>query len=267
MQRDKTDKTTVKHAIILAAGLGTRLRPLTKRQPKPLVEVHGVPILHNALRRLARAGVRQATIVVGYRKESIVRSCGTSFAGVEIDYCESSAFDRTGSAYSLWLARHALVQDTLLLEGDVFFEQDVLRRLLSDAKPDIAAVAPFDSMMTGSAVTLSPSGHVKTIHMNQTVEDAARRELFKTINIFKLSAATLRGTLVPALEASISAGKTSAYVEQVLKHMVDERGLRLTAANCADLKWFEIDSEDDLRTAETIFRSQAPAQLEARATL
>ncbi|WP_283806154.1 sugar phosphate nucleotidyltransferase [Bradyrhizobium sp. Rc3b] len=51
-----------KHAIILAAGAGSRLRPLTDLNPKPLVQVHGIPILQNALHNLERVGVEQATI-------------------------------------------------------------------------------------------------------------------------------------------------------------------------------------------------------------
>src|SRR6201999_3309239 len=117
----------------LAAGFGSRLRPLTDFRPKPLVEVHGVPILHNALRHLAGVGVREATIVVGYRKDAIQYACGGQFAGVDITYVESSVYDRTGSAYSLWLAREALLRgDAYLLEGDVFFEAEALHRLRGD---------------------------------------------------------------------------------------------------------------------------------------
>lgn len=248
-----TGKHMPKHAVILAAGLGSRLRPLTDRRPKPLVPVHGAPILHNALRQLATVGVERATIVVGYRKEAIMRSCGNTFAGIEITYCESTEFERTGSAYSLWLARSRLREDTLLLEGDVLFEVEVLNRLLSRLEPDVAAVAPFDSGMTGSAVSLCPAGSVAGIHMNQTAEDAARQPLYKTLNIFMLSGKTLRKKVLPGLNDLISGGATTAYVEQFFKHLVDLRGLRLCVVDCGDVKWFEIDSEADLRIAEGIF--------------
>jgi len=117
-------------AVILAAGSGSRLRPLTDLRPKPLVEVNGTPILHNALRNLEALGVDDVTIVVGYRKDAIQYSCGTRFGNLAISYVESNVFDQTGSAYSLWLARDALLSgDTYLLEGDVFFEIDALRKL------------------------------------------------------------------------------------------------------------------------------------------
>src|SRR4029453_14376450 len=109
-------------AVILAAGLGSRLRPFTDDRPKPLVPVHGMPILHNALLNLAAVGVKEVTIVVGYRRQIIERYGGEFFAGMHIFYVTSDAFESTGSAYSLWLAREALLSgDSWLLEGDVFF--------------------------------------------------------------------------------------------------------------------------------------------------
>lgn len=221
--------------------------------------VHGVPIVHNALQRLAEIGVRYATIVVGYRKEAIQRSCGRSFAGVEISYVESSAFDRTGSAYSLWLARDTLLLgDALLLEGDVFFEGETLTRLLASGASDVAAVAPFDATMTGTAVTLSCTGHIAEFRMSQTVDDLRRRSppLFKTLNLFRFTAGTLGNTLVPALDGLVAAEAGTAYVEQLLAGLVDEARLTLQAALCGDLRWFEIDSEADLRVAEQIFSQQ-----------
>lgn len=246
-----------RRAVILAAGLGTRLRPLTDRCPKPLVQVHGVPILHNALRNLAAAGVTDTTIVVGYRKEAIERSCGRLFAGMQITYAESPVFDRTGSAYSLWLARDALLrEDALLLEGDVFFEPMVLSRLVSCQHADAGAVAPFDETMSGTAVTLSADGFVDQIRMNQTTADLCDGPLFKTMNLYRFTAETSRSVLVPALDALINGGHRKAYVEQLLAHLINQLGMNLAAVECGDLNWFEIDSEADLHIAETIFSSQ-----------
>jgi len=247
-----------RRAVILAAGLGSRLRPLTDDRPKPLVPVRGIPILHNALHALAEFGVKDVTIVVGYRNEAIRSSCGESFGGVDITYVESSVFDRTGSAYSLWLARNTLLQgDALLLEGDVFFEEAVLDRLVQSRHGDVAALAPFDETMTGSAVTLSADGFIQEVRMNQSVANLGREPLFKTINLFRFGAATLRDKIVPALDTAIIAGEHRAYVEQILKRLIDGSGLAVASAACDDLKWFEIDSEADLRMAEHIFSPHA----------
>ncbi|KRQ89859.1 phosphocholine cytidylyltransferase family protein [Bradyrhizobium valentinum] len=245
-----------KRAVILAAGFGSRLRPLTDLRPKPLVEVNGTPILHNALRNLEAVGVEDVTIVVGYRKDAIQYACGSRFGGLKINYVESSVFDRTGSAYSLWLARDTLLSgDCFLLEGDVFFEDDALRYLTMGEATDVAAVAPFDELMEGSAVLLSDSGLISGFRMKQTaahlVADGPR--LFKTMNLLRFSAPTLRATIVPALDNIIGSGATQAYTEELLAYLVERRGLQLAAARCDDLRWYEIDSTEDLRIAERMF--------------
>src|SRR5262245_15723949 len=160
------------HAVILAAGLGFRRRTLIGRRPKPLVRVHGVPILHNALRALAEIGVEAATIVVGCRNEAVRHACGARFAGIGLTYVESATVDRTGSAYSLWLAREALLQgEVLLLEGNVFFEAAVLDRLIGWAPGDVTAVARFDAMMSGSAATIAADGTIHQVLIERTAAD------------------------------------------------------------------------------------------------
>ncbi|WP_420971700.1 phosphocholine cytidylyltransferase family protein [Bradyrhizobium sp. B120] len=245
------------NAIILAAGVGSRLRPLTDLRPKPLVEVNGTPILHNALRNLEAVGVEEVTLVVGYRKDAIEYACGRRFGTLAINYVESPAFDRTGSAYSLWLARDALLSgDCFLLEGDVFFEEDALRYLMLSQATDVAAIAPFDELMEGSAVLLSNSGFISEFRMKQTGANLVANgpALFKTMNLLRFSAPTLKATIVPALDEIVGSGVTQAYTEELLSYLVELRGLQLATARCDDLRWYEIDTPEDLQVAERIFR-------------
>ncbi|MDX0931529.1 NTP transferase domain-containing protein [Sinorhizobium medicae] len=243
-------------AVILAAGSGSRLRPLTDLRPKPLVEVNGIPILHNALRNLEALGVDDVTIVVGYRKDAIQYSCGTRFGNIAINYVESNVFDKTGSAYSLWLARDALLSgDTYLLEGDVFFEIDALRKLSLYETGNVAAVAPFERSMEGSAVVLSDTGNIVEVRMKQTAANLVEGNppLFKTMNLMRFSGDDLRRTIVPYLEDHIGCGAVKSYTEELLSHLVERKGLQIAAALCDDVRWYEIDSEADLRIAEAMF--------------
>ncbi len=84
-------------AVILAAGQGIRLRPLTDHCPKCLVEVGGRPILRYQLEALADAGVRECVIVVGHRAAQVRDLFGTRFRDVSITYVENEIFDRTNN--------------------------------------------------------------------------------------------------------------------------------------------------------------------------
>ncbi|KYK43213.1 hypothetical protein A1D31_38385 [Bradyrhizobium liaoningense] len=171
--------------------------------------------------------MEQVTIVVGDRKEAIQEACGSRFDGVAIKYVESSVYDRTGSAYSLWLARDALVsRDHSLLEGDVFFEENVLRQLIIREAPDAAAVVAFHELMRGSAVLLSDLGFISEFRLKQTARHliADRPPLYKTMNLLRLSASTLRTEVIPVLDDMIKAGATQAYTEELFSDLV-EKGL------------------------------------------
>ncbi|WP_392712534.1 sugar phosphate nucleotidyltransferase [Rhizobium ruizarguesonis] len=248
-------------AVILAAGFGSRLRPLTDLRPKPLIEVNGTPILYNALRNLEAVGVREATIVVGYRKDAIQYACGHRFGGVEINYVESAVFDRTGSAFSLWLARETLLRgDCYIIEGDVFFETAAVTGLKEGGPANVAAVAPFEASMEGSAVVLSHDGFLSEIRLKQSAKNLAapEQQLFKTLNLMSFCGQDLRSKIVPALVDLIGSGEVKAYTEELLAHLIARRGLRVAAVRCDDLKWYEIDSQEDLRVAEEIFRDHLP---------
>ncbi|MGY3396343.1 NDP-sugar pyrophosphorylase family protein [Bradyrhizobium sp. USDA 3311] len=158
-----------------------------------------------------------------------------------------------------WLARDILLSgDCYILEGDVFFEQDVLRYLMKSDAPDAAAVAPFNELMEGSAVVLSDSGLISEFRMKQTAGNLAADgpPLYKTINLLRFAASTLRSTIVPALDEIIGSGAMGAYTEELLAYLIDRRGLKLAAVRCDGLRWYEIDTPADWRIAESIFAAR-----------
>src|SRR5262249_46168285 len=110
----------------------------------------------------------------------------------------------------------------------------------------------------GSAVLLSDGGLISGFRLKQTAANlvADGPKLFKTMNLLRFSAPTLRATIVPALDDIIGSGAIRAYTEEVLAYLVEKRGLQLAAARCDNLRWYEIDSIEDLRVAESIFKKR-----------
>ena len=117
-------------AIILAAGVGKRRWEVTQHRPKCLIEIGGRSLLHRYLESLAAIGVRRADIVVGYKQEMIREAVAADSCGVGITFLVNEEFHR-GSISSLWIARSALDDDTIVMDADVLFHRDILRRLVA----------------------------------------------------------------------------------------------------------------------------------------
>ena len=120
-------------AVVLAAGEGTRLRPLTEDRPKGLVEVAGKPILTHCFEQLADLGAEEFVVVVGYRKEDVIEHYGDEFRGVPITYTHQR--EQFGLAHALLTTEEHVDDDFMLMLGDNIFQAnlgDVVRRQRED---------------------------------------------------------------------------------------------------------------------------------------
>jgi glucose-1-phosphate thymidylyltransferase long form len=116
-------------AVVLAAGEGTRLRPLTEDTPKGMVEVDGQPILTHCFDQLVELGADELVVVVGYRKEVIIEHYGDAFDDTPITYTHQR--EQSGLAHALLTAEEHVDDDFMLMLGDNVFSAnlaDVVRR-------------------------------------------------------------------------------------------------------------------------------------------
>ncbi len=120
-------------AVVLAAGKGTRLRPLTDDKPKGMVEVDDKPLLTHCFEQLAELGADEFVVVVGYLKESIIEHYGDSFEGIPITYTHQR--EQKGLAHALLMVEEHIDDDFMLMLGDNIFQanlKDVVRRQRED---------------------------------------------------------------------------------------------------------------------------------------
>mgnify|MGYP006275749137 CR=1 FL=1 len=120
-------------AVVLAAGEGTRLRPLTEDKPKGMVEVNEKPILTHAFEQLADLGADELVVVVGYLKEKIIEYYGDEFEGIPITYAHQR--EQNGLAHALLTVEEHIDDDFMLMLGDNIFQanlEDVVRRQRED---------------------------------------------------------------------------------------------------------------------------------------
>lgn len=242
-------------AIILAAGKGSRLGEHTKDNTKCMLEVNGQKLIDLALTKLKSVNVKKVILVVGYQRDNLIQYLGTEKYGIQIEYVVNKDFDKTNNIYSLYLAREYLVQDdTLLLESDLIFDEEILHGLVNDPRPSLAVVDKYESWMDGTVVTLNDENRITNFVPKKFFNYNLIEQYFKTVNIYKFSQNFSMTTYVPFLEAYSSALGNNEYYEQVLRVVIELENQELEAYPLTSgERWYEIDDIQDKDNAETVF--------------
>lgn len=241
-------------AIILAAGMGKRLKELTSHATKCMVEVNGVSMIARALSQLDALNLRRIVLVVGYEGQKLMDFVDSLDIRTPIEYVNNDVYYKTNNIYSLYLARDLLVQDdTLLLESDLIFEDAVLQRLLDNPYPSLALVAKFESWMDGTVVTLDDENNILRFLGKKEFNFRDIDQYYKTVNIYKFSKQFSASHYVPFLEAYSKALGNNEYYEQVLKVITFLDKPEIKAERLDGELWYEIDDVQDLNIAESIF--------------
>lgn len=241
-------------AIILAAGMGKRLKELTQNATKCMVEVNGVTLIQRALTALDQLSLERIVLVVGYEGKKLQEYVSTLDVRTPIVYVDNPIYDKTNNIYSLYLARNYLEKDdTLLLESDLIFEDAVLRRLVENPYPSLALVAAYESWMDGTVVTLDEEDNITSFIGKKDFDFTKTDSYYKTVNIYKFSKEFSSTHYVPFLEAYCKALGHNEYYEQVLKVIAYLDKPELKAARLNGEVWYEIDDVQDLDIAESLF--------------
>ncbi len=244
-------------AIILAAGMGKRLKELTQDNTKCMVEVNGVKLIDRMLTQLARLGLRRTVLVIGYKGDKLRRHVGRSWNGMRIDYVENPIYDKTNNIYSLALAARELVKDeTLLLESDIILEDAILKKVIACSQQNVAVVDAFQSWMDGTCVTIDENSRIKRFVPKKDFVYEEIPSYYKTVNVYKFSKPFSRDNYVPFLQAYSKALGDNEYYEQVLRVIAFLDKPLIYALPLSGEKWYEIDDIQDLDIAESMFCSQ-----------
>jgi len=127
-------------AFILAAGEGRRMRPLTEKRPKPMLQIAGKPLLQHTIEAMADAGVEEAVILTGWKGESIRRHFGRGARfGIRIRYLTQR--ERNGTGGAVYLAKKMMVSHFIALNGDVIVGKNTIKEMVRRAEEGINTVS------------------------------------------------------------------------------------------------------------------------------
>lgn len=232
-------------ALILAAGLGTRLAPITNDRPKSMVTVNGQPILFKQIENLHENGITDITIVSGYKADVLKKAVFGRYA--EINIIESVDYAATNNMYSAYLAKDIFIDaDFLMMNADVFYDASVIRTLLAYEASN-AIVTDIGNYLEESMKVIEENGRLIQISKKIEPGDA----LGVSIDIYKFSAEGGKAFFAKCTDYIEEKGELKLWSEVALNDILAEVSFEACPLNG---RWLEIDNYEDLIAAEKMFR-------------
>ncbi len=231
-------------ALILAAGLGSRLAPLTDNCPKSMVEVNGKPILFKQIENLKENGITDITVISGYLGNVLKERVEKAFPDVKI--INSEDYASTNNMYSAYLGRSEVEGGAfLMMNADVFYDASVVKALL-ECDAENAIVTDIGNYLEESMKVIEKDGRLVEIAKTITKEDA----LGASIDVYKFSAEGGKAFFDVCRDYIEVKKELKMWSEVALNDVlktVEFKACRL------DGRWLEIDNHDDLAAAEKLF--------------
>jgi choline kinase len=249
----RLDKFMIENAIILAAGTGSRLKPLTNRAPKCLTEVNKTPIMANMLKNLQACGVKRCCVVTGYLSDVIKTTIGNNYHGLEVHYIHNHIFSKTNDMYSLWMARELLEEGSFIIEGDIFFRSDVLINAMERMENTSYYFAgKYNGIESEILIKTGPSRKIDSIEVLRGQTGEIGDLNFMSAGIMSVDSEYGRH-FSRWLTDFVNEGRVDVLFDDVLSTHIGEKPLYVFEISHSD--WVEIDTLEDLKRAETVFIS------------
>jgi len=228
-------KVSVRHAIILAAGLGTRLRSVADDRPKGLIEIDGETLVGRSVRLLRSAGIHHITIVTGYAADYYERFAAGQ---PDIHLAPNDKFASAGSMASLAIALDRVRHDVLVLESDLVYESRALKTMLSAAASDSTLVS--GPTKAGDEVWVyAPEGR---LHAMTKIAHELPAITGEFVGITRLSASAATA-MVHAFKSFVDAHGHGRMDYETDALVAVARLYPIAAIVVKDLCWGEIDDE------------------------
>lgn len=234
-------------ALLLAAGTGSRLFPLTENVPKCLTLVNDKSILERLIANLKSQGFKRLVIVTGHKQECIKNYLGEKSGDICIEYVYSSLYKTTNNIYSLWMARNIINEPFVLFESDLILNSALLNEMVY---PDRMAVALMQPWLNGTTVSVNNANKVTKFQKGTTAYYSDVR--YKTVNIYSFSRLSWQN-IIKRLNQYIAKGEVNCYYETVFAEMIENKSLTFEAVSFDRKPWYEIDTLKDLANAELLF--------------
>ncbi len=244
-------------AIILAAGYGNRMRPLTDNRHKTMLEVGGATIIGRIIDGLIVNGITDIVVVTGYRDDELREYLLGAYPDLHCTFVHNRNYRDTNNIYSMALAFESITidSDIILIESDLVYRPEVITRLLRSGHGNVALVDRFRSGMDGTVVTVEEGIITSVIPPHLQSESFDFSDKYKTLNIYKFSREFCETSFKKLLVYYANVIDRNCYYELILGILIYMQKETVHAEVVDGELWSEVDDPNDLQVAEFGFNA------------
>jgi len=250
-------------AIILAAGYGNRMRPLTDTVHKTLLTVAGKTIIGRIVDGLNDNGVTDITVVTGYRSDELKAYLDSHYHNLSLHYIHNERFRETNNIYSMALAFEQMTfdDDIVLIESDLIYQPEVISRIIKSKYDNVALVDRYARGMDGTVVTVNNGVITSVIPPHLQGKNFDFSDKYKTLNIYKFSKEFCNATFKNLLTYYAKVINDNCYYELILGILIYMQQETVNAEILQGEQWAEVDDPNDLHSAEFLFNTDARPEI------
>lgn len=241
-------------AIILAAGIGSRIKPMTDNTPKCLLKVGGYTILERMISHITDSGISEVVFVLGYLQEKIKSYVKLNFPNLKSTFVVNDRYEETNTGYSLMLAKDLVKGSSFIkFDADVIFDAKILNALMANTCANCLCIDKGIHLDAEEVkVMVDSQGRVLRVSKLVSPIDA----IGESIGIEKIDHKAAK-LLFKELERMMKdESHHQAYYEAAYERLI-EKGLIFYSLDISKLLWVEIDTKYDFIYAEKIFHDTA----------
>jgi choline kinase len=234
-------------AIILSAGQGKRLLPLTANSPKCILPIQGQSLIEWQIDELIKGGIDRVTVVVGYRADRVEKILNRRYGPQQVKTLYNAAYANTDNLVSCWAARNEMDEDFVLLNGDTLFEAAVLQRLLRAPGRPVTVVINHKNEYDADDMKVELNGCRLVKIGKDLAADKVDGESIGMILFQGKGPELFRSAIINALRDPSAAKKWYLAV-------IDEMARAIPVWTCSiqGLQWCEVDYPADIKQAEKV---------------
>jgi len=237
-------------AIILAAGVGSRIRPMTDNCPKCLLRIGGITILERMISHIQSCGIKEVIFVLGYCQEQVKDAVKKKFPELNAHFVTNKHYSKTNTGFSLMLAKDFIKDSAFVkFDADVVFEKAILKKLIECNDANCLCIDK-KIHLDAEEIKVMLNKKNRVLKASKTVN--SKEAAGESIGIEKLDSATANLLFSELKTMMEDKKKHQDYYESAYNRLI-AKNVPFHAVDISGLKWTEIDTKDDFIKAEKIF--------------